>query len=62
MKIWVLVGCYSGVIDEVKVFTDEAEAKCAEKKLCEDYGITEERPGPETEHALGLYEFDIIVS
>ena len=58
MKVWVVVGVWSGCLDTVRVFTDEAVAKRAERRWCRDYGIAKENAS-ESDHSVGVFECEI---
>lgn len=58
MRVYVVVGVYAGVTDEVRGSCDRAMADEELADLQRKYGII---PGQEeeSEHAVGLYEMDI---
>jgi hypothetical protein len=58
MKVWVVVGVYSGCIDEVKGFSDESDADKELKRLRRSYGIQKGQEA-ESEHAAELHELDV---
>jgi len=39
MKVYVIVGLYGAVIDEIEAFSNEQKADEFERKLCEEYEI-----------------------
>lgn len=58
MDIFVTVGVYSGCIDEVKAFTDEADAEKELRRLRRQYGIRKGEES-ESEHAACLYKLQV---
>ncbi len=58
MKIYVLVGVFQGVIDEVNGFTEPEEANADLEELKTRYGIAEGNEA-ESENDAKLFELDI---
>ena len=58
MKVYVVVGVYSGCVDEVKGFTDESDADKELKRLRQSYGIRKGQEA-ESEHAAEVHELDV---
>ena len=59
MTIYVLVGCYQGVVDVVNIFGDQAKANEDLAKIKKEYGIPEDEGG-EGDNTAVLYTFENI--